>query len=96
MEENKSSVAAMVLGVAGGIMQNQADEATAVKGYTALLDEMARALEAIEGTPDAEESRSAIEAAIDAVQEIISDELNHQELLRRHYSAITGIAAAKD
>ena len=95
MEQHEQRAEAVILGIAVGIMRNQADEAGAVGGYSTLLEEMIRARDAL-SSPDTEELRGTLEEAIDAVEEIISDELNHQELLRRLYSALVGINAAKD
>ena len=95
MEQNEQRAETAILGIAVGIMRNQADEARAVGGYSTLLEEMLRARDAL-SSPEAQELRGTLEDAIDAVEEIISDELNHQELLRRLYSELFGINAAKD
>lgn len=95
MEQNEQRAETAILGIAVGIMRNQADEARAVEGYSTLLEEMIRVRDAL-SSPEAQEHRGTLEDAIDAVEEIISDELNHQELLRRLYSELFGINAAKD
>lgn len=66
--------------------ENMKDEATAVLGYT----EQAAILRAIK---ERGEDVSEWEAIND---ELIADELNHQQKLNALYTAITGIAAKND
>lgn len=74
------------LEIAKEIEFNAEAEAKAVLDYTELLNSVARA-----GMTD--EDKKEI---IDAISEIISDELNHQEKLRTLYTALTGIEANKN
>lgn len=72
------------------VQLNQQDEATAVKGYT----EQGEIIQAIrEKHPDMSDTCDRWEEIND---ELISDELNHQQKLIQLYSEITGIMPASD
>lgn len=72
------------------VQLNQQDEANAVKGYTE-QGEIIRAIR--EKHPDMADTCDRWEELND---ELISDELNHQQKLIQLYSEITGIMPASD
>ena len=95
MEEKRNSIITMLLDIAREVMENQADEAAAVKGYSALLSEVVRVVEAIGEAPDMDDTRAALDEVFSTVEEIISDELNHQKKLLSAYERLTGFEAAR-
>lgn len=74
-----------LLEIATEVQRNNADEAIAIKGYTELLNAVAKSeLES--------EDRQLI---FDNITEIISDELNHSARLNMLYEKLTGIKENK-
>lgn len=67
--------------IAGQIQANNKEEASAIEGYTQLLQAIA----------ESELSAEQKEMADKYIKEIISDELNHQLKLDELFCSITGI-----
>ena len=74
------------LAVAHEVQENNEAEADAIKGYTKLLD-------SIDGSELDETDKEFCTATIN---EIVADEINHQEQLAMLYSMLTGIMPNKD
>lgn len=72
--------------IAAIIQENNKDEATAIAGYSRLLEEVL--MSDLEDREKAEISSN--------VREIIADELNHQERLQKVYSMLTMIKPNKE
>lgn len=73
-----------ILEIAKDIQKNNKDEASAIAGYTELMQKIFNS-----GLEDKEEMTTTIE-------EIIADELNHQELLKKLYVDLTDIEPKKN
>lgn len=84
MEDSKT-----IYELAAKTQLNMIEEATAVKGYTEQGELIAQIAEE---HPEMTDACKRWEAMND---ELIADELNHQEMLRILYEEITGIEAAK-
>lgn len=75
-----------ILEIARKIQENNKDEAVAIAGYTALLKDIYNSNLEIEDK----------QKCNDFIQEIISDELNHQERLQELFTMLTGIEINKN
>ncbi len=74
-----------ILEIAKAIQENNKDEAIAIVGYTELLKAVFSSnLAAVDK-----------QKCNDSIQEIISDELNHQQKLQELYTMLTGIEINK-
>lgn len=74
------------LAVAHEVQENNEAEADAIKGYTRLLDSI----------DSSELDETDKEFCTAAINEIVADEMNHQEKLAMLYSMLTGIMPNKD
>lgn len=74
------------LKIASGIQANNRDEATAIEGYTKLLEEIT----------NSEIPSTDKEKLFDIINEIIADELNHQIRLQEAYTILTKIEPNKN
>ena len=81
MEEDKT-----LLDIAQGSAYNDRFEADAIQKYTEFL-------KVIEKSPLSQEDKDELSAKI---KEIISDELNHQNILREIFVKVTGILPNKE
>lgn len=75
-----------ILEIAKKIQENNKDEAVAIAGYTELLKDIYNSDLEIEDK----------QKCNDFIQEIISDELNHQQRLQELYVMLTGIKENKE
>lgn len=74
-----------ILEIAKEIQENNKDEAIAIAGYTELLKSIYSSnLDVVDK-----------QKCNDFIQEIISDELNHQQKLQELYTMLTGIEVNK-
>ena len=74
-----------ILEIAKAIQENNKDEAIAIAGYTELLKDIYSSnLDVVDK-----------QKCNDYIQEIISDELNHQQKLQELYTMLTGIEVNK-
>lgn len=69
------------LKIAAKIQENNKDEAVAIENYSLLLEEITAS-----DIPSADK-----EKLFDIINEIISDELNHQKKLQEAYTMLTNI-----
>lgn len=74
------------LKIASEIQANNRDEATAIEGYTKLLEEIT----------NSEIPSTDKEKLFDIINEIIADELNHQIRLQEAYTILTKIEPNKN
>lgn len=87
MDETKA-----VLLIANSLQENAKAEAEAITGYTEMLTQIAD----IQSSGVDAATFEVISEIIPHIQEIISDELNHQKTLMDLYSAITQIKINED
>lgn len=69
------------LKIASKIQENNKDEAVAIENYSLLLEEIT----------DSDIPSADKEKLFDIINEIISDELNHQQRLQEAYTMLTNI-----
>lgn len=74
------------LKIAAKIQENNKDEAVAIENYSLLLEEITNS-----DMPSADK-----EKLFDIINEIIADELNHQEKLQEAYTMLTNIKPNKE
>ena len=80
--------------VAATIQHNFMGECSAIEGYSQFLDMLKNRAEWIEKEDDKQQEYFLLEDFMSDLEEIISDEQNHQQILQGWYKKFSGIKPA--